>query len=414
MNLGRPVGSALRLYDSHWLTEHRGMPRTSNALWFAVFASGVALACGSDDAPTQDPPKKSTGGRGGAGRAGGAGTAGRLGVAGASAGSSSQAGTAGVGAGGLGGSGGVGAAGGMGAGTAGTVSGSSGAAGSGGGLAGNGGTAGVAGGTAGVGTAGAGGTAGMGGTAGAGGTAGIGSGGDAGAGGEGGDAGEAGAGGAGGEGGAGEGGTSGSGGASGAGGSAGKAGGAGAGGSAGASGMGGSAGTSAGAGGSAGSSAGTGGGAGCVVGSVRVDYLAANTGTQIEPEIDVVNLGDAPIEGAQIEVRYYFLRENPGVTLTGATTINQLFNPFDSAGGGTVTSAVVAMGSPTTTADHYIRTTFAGTNDIVKNQLLRFKTYFQPANQTQTNDYSYGTATRTTSNKIVVFIDGVQQWGCAP
>jgi hypothetical protein len=151
-----------------------------------------------------------------------------------------------------------------------------------------------------------------------------------------------------------------------------------------------------------------------VTGSVRVDYLAANTGSQIEPEIDVVNLGDAAIEGAEIEVRYYFLRENPGVALTGTTTVNQLYNPFSSLGGGTATSAIVAMSSPTSSADHYIRTTFAGTNDIVKNQLLRFKTYFQPANQTQSNDYSYGTTTRTTTNKIVVLVDGVQQWGCAP
>jgi hypothetical protein len=151
-----------------------------------------------------------------------------------------------------------------------------------------------------------------------------------------------------------------------------------------------------------------------VTGSVRVDYLAANTGTQIEPEIDVVNLGDTAIKGNQIEVRYYFLRESPGVALTGTNTVNQLFNPFSSTGGGTVTTAIVAMGAPTSTADHYIKTTFAGTGDIVKNQLLRFKIYLSPNNQTQTNDYSYGTTTRTTTNKIVVFVNGVQQWGCAP
>jgi hypothetical protein len=235
-----------------------------------------------------------------------------------------------------------------------------------------------------------------------GGTSGTGAGGSSGAGG---DAGTTGAGGSTGSGGmAGGAGTAGSGGTSG---NAGTAGSGGASGSAGASGTAGQAG-----GGTAGAGGATN---GCVTGSVRVDYAPGSTNGQIEYDINVTNLGSTSIRASDIEVRYYFTQENPATPLVGTNTVNQLQNPYNAAGGGQVTSSVVAMSTPTATADHYLRTTFAGANPIAQNQYLTFKTYYQPMNQTQSNDYSFGTqATKVSWNKIVVFVANTQQWGCTP
>jgi hypothetical protein len=80
-----------------------------------------------------------------------------------------------------------------------------------------------------------------------------------------------------------------------------------------------------------------------------------------------------------------------------------------------VTTTVVALGTPVTGADHYLRTTFAGTTAIVQNQRLMFRTYWQPANQTQAGDYSYGSSSaKVTSDHIVVLVNGTQEWGCTP
>ena len=147
---------------------------------------------------------------------------------------------------------------------------------------------------------------------------------------------------------------------------------------------------------------------------MRADYLRQNSTGQIEYEIDVVNVGTANITANQLEIRYYLQRENAGTALNGTTVVNQLHDPFNAAGGGAVTTTLVAAGTAPG-ADHYIRVTFAGTNAIAPNQLLRVRTYFQPANQTQANDYSYGThASKTAWDQIVVFVNGVQQWGCLP
>lgn len=164
------------------------------------------------------------------------------------------------------------------------------------------------------------------------------------------------------------------------------------------------------------SSAGAGGaGDGCVTGRVRVDYVRQSTNAQIEYELDVVNLGSASIPANQLEIRYYLARENAGVALTGSTVVNQLHEPFVGAGGGVVTSAVTAADAASEGADHYVRITFGATTGIVQNQLVRIRTYFQPANQTQANDYSYGThSAKTAWDRIVVFVDGVQEWGCLP
>jgi hypothetical protein len=270
-------------------------------------------------------------------------------------------------------------------------------------------------GTAGVSGAGVAGGLGVGGTSaegGAGGEAGeAGMGGDLGVGGSG--TGGSGTGGGAGTNAAGAGGTS-SGGVAGSGGtagSAGKAGAAGAGGSAGGSG-----GVSGTGGVAGGGMAGAGGAAsGCVTGDIRVDYVPGSTNGQIEYDMDVVNVSPFAITANQIEVRYYILQESPGTTLTGTNTVNQLQNPFSAGGGGAITSAVVALGTPTANADHYLKTTFAGTGSIAPNQVLTFKTYYQPANQTQSNDYSFGSQTsKVPWNKIVVLVNGVQQWGCVP
>jgi hypothetical protein len=237
-----------------------------------------------------------------------------------------------------------------------------------------------------------------------GGEAGMGEAGVPGTGGTAGGGGTAGTGGTNGVGGAGAGGGAGTAGVGGVAGSAGAAGGAGTSGAAGSSG-------SAGASGAAGS-----GGAGnCVTGSVRVDYAPGSTNGQIEYDINVVNVSSTPIPVKNIDVRYYFTQENVGTTLVPNTTVNQLQNPFDAAGGGTLTTTYAAFTPATATADHYFATTFGGSASLVQNQYVTFKTYFQPANQTQTNDYSFGTQTsNTTWNKIVVFVNGVQQWGCTP
>jgi hypothetical protein len=154
----------------------------------------------------------------------------------------------------------------------------------------------------------------------------------------------------------------------------------------------------------------------CVTGRVRVDYQrGAGQAGQIEYEIDVVNLGSSAIPANQIEIRYYFSRENAATAITGYTVVNQLQNPFSALGGGTVTSSVLPTGSSAAGADHYARVTFAGTTGIAQDQLLRVRTYYQPANQTQTNDYSYGATTaKATWDRIVVFVNGVHEWGCLP
>ena len=56
-----------------------------------------------------------------------------------------------------------------------------------------------------------------------------------------------------------------------------------------------------------------------MTGTVRVEYLSATTALngQIQYDIDVVNVSNANIAINQIEVRYYFERENTGVDLTG-------------------------------------------------------------------------------------------------
>jgi hypothetical protein len=152
-----------------------------------------------------------------------------------------------------------------------------------------------------------------------------------------------------------------------------------------------------------------------VTGNVRADYGSQNATGQIEYDIDVVNLGATSILPTDLEVRYYIEQETPGTALTGINVVNQLQNPFNSVGGGAVTTAVVALSVPKTGADHYLRTTFAGTTPIVQNQRLTFRTYFQPANQTQAGDYSYGNgSTKATWNKIVVLVGGQVAWGCAP
>jgi hypothetical protein len=152
-----------------------------------------------------------------------------------------------------------------------------------------------------------------------------------------------------------------------------------------------------------------------VTGRVRVDYASQNSTGQIEYELDVVNVGTTSLTPNQIELRYYIQRENTGTALTGTTVVNQLHNPFNAAGGGAVTTTLVAAGASDPGADHYVRVTFAGTTAVAQSQLIRIRTYFQPANQTQANDYSYAThASKIAWDRIVVLVNGVQEWGCAP
>jgi len=238
-----------------------------------------------------------------------------------------------------------------------------------------------------------------------------------------------------GTGGSGTGGSSGTGGGSGAGGKAGAGGTAGAGGSAGASGNAGASGRSgaggqAGAGGSGGAGAGGvagtsgtsgtagagGAGSGCVTGNIRVDYANNNAGNQITYDMNVVNVGSSGIALSNLEIRYYFTQENAGTSLVPHPSFEQLQNPFvDISSTVTITTSEAAMSTTTSTADHYFATTFAGSTTLAPNQYLAFETYFLPGNQTQTNDYSYGSQTvKQTWNKIVVLVSGVQQWGCTP
>jgi endoglucanase len=149
-------------------------------------------------------------------------------------------------------------------------------------------------------------------------------------------------------------------------------------------------------------------------GSLKAQYKNDDgnpSDNQIKPGVQLVNTGASPISLAGVKVRYYFTTE------TGASTYSTWCD-YAVLGCSAITERVAALTPARPGADHYLEIGFTGgtlapgasTGDIQS----RFnKTDWSPF--TETNDYSYGTATSyADTTKLTVSIGGTLVWGTAP
>lgn len=131
----------------------------------------------------------------------------------------------------------------------------------------------------------------------------------------------------------------------------------------------------------------------------------------IRPGLQLVNTGTAPVDLADVTLRYYFTRD-------GGSDAVSAWCDYAAVGCGTVSTDVVPLADPVGGADAYLEVSFssgalaagANTGDI---QLRMSKADWSPFDET--DDYSHSTATSyTDSTAITAHTAGSRVWGTEP
>ena len=152
----------------------------------------------------------------------------------------------------------------------------------------------------------------------------------------------------------------------------------------------------------------------CIKARMRQGTTNSND-AYLRPYPSLVNTGTAPIALKELEIRYYFT--NDGANSNFSCTCWSAEAP---ASCNTVTSSVVAMSTPATGADHYIKMTFPSSTQIIQvgaevgkwDVGCRVNPWY---NWSQSADYSWwGSTTWVDWNKITVHQQGVLIWGNPP
>ncbi|SEL93161.1 cellulose binding domain-containing protein [Streptacidiphilus jiangxiensis] len=150
--------------------------------------------------------------------------------------------------------------------------------------------------------------------------------------------------------------------------------------------------------------------------ALTVDYKTTTTSAsagEIDPWMEVVNTGTGPVALSTVTLRYYFTADTTGpYTFQCAWAVPGCAN---------LTGTVVAMATPTATADHYLQISFtsgagtlqpgASTGDL---QLRLYRADWQNVNQA--NDYSFNLndTAYTPWNQVTAYVGGSLVWGVEP
>ncbi|WP_034263654.1 cellulose binding domain-containing protein [Actinospica robiniae] len=145
-------------------------------------------------------------------------------------------------------------------------------------------------------------------------------------------------------------------------------------------------------------------------GSLQLQYKTTDTGTDmIEPWLTVVNNGSSAVSLSTVAIRYYFTED--GHPYSFACEWAQI-------GCANLTGSIVAMATPTATADHYLEIDFTGgslaagasTGDL---QLRLTRTDWGAVNQA--DDYSFANQSSYAANgDITLSVGGSVVSGTAP
>ncbi len=152
-------------------------------------------------------------------------------------------------------------------------------------------------------------------------------------------------------------------------------------------------------------------------GTLKVQYFNADVNgpndNQIKPHFSIVNTGNTAVGLSSLKLRYWFTGE------AGASTYSTWCD-YATINCSNITSTIVAVSPTRTGADHYLELTFStGAGNIVANGSTgEIQSRFNKtdwSNFTETNDYSYGTATSFVDwRKVTLYQNGTLVWGTEP
>ncbi|MFK0168017.1 cellulose binding domain-containing protein [Streptomyces sp. NPDC090306] len=148
---------------------------------------------------------------------------------------------------------------------------------------------------------------------------------------------------------------------------------------------------------------------------LTVQYKAGDAGSRSvsQPWLEVINVSDKRVALADVTMRYWF-KEDEGADYA----FNCVRAP---AGCASVTERIVAMPTPTGTADHYLEVGFtakAGSlaagakGGAVEVQVYR--TDGRPVTESGYYSYDAGDSTFKVSRKVTAYLDGALSWGDEP
>lgn len=138
-----------------------------------------------------------------------------------------------------------------------------------------------------------------------------------------------------------------------------------------------------------------------------------STATELRPYFRIVNNGKQPFPLSSLSLRYYYTKDQPGT---------EMYNCYTVVGGDCSLLGPAVFGEPspkTSTADRYLELHYtAKAAALGVNQSSEIQGAFSISDYpalTQTNDYSFSTATTfQTTPLVTLYADGVLIWGTEP
>lgn len=150
-------------------------------------------------------------------------------------------------------------------------------------------------------------------------------------------------------------------------------------------------------------------------------YKVNQTGDSIAFDLQLRNMGTAPISANLIEFQYYISQEESAWSdrvLDVYAIQSSTYSDLKTTGSISVDALMPALGTQTHVVR--IRQTGGAMLPVGASSYLNITARLQPnpsaPNQNQTNDFSYDAAHATLAawDHIAVFVDGVLAWGCTP